>query len=247
MPEALPSVFLALTGFVVSTIAGLGYLGIFFLMTVEGIITPIPSELVLPFAGYLAAIGELHPVLIVLVATAGSTLGSTVAYYIGYYAGRPLIQRYGRIIRLGEEDVQWAEEWFEKYGDWGNLIGHAVPGVRSFISFPAGIGKMDMRRYLMFTALGSAIWNTVLVAAGFFLLDRWMTFAETTENVDLYVLLVATAAVVGYLYWRKGRNGPKRKGELKRARPGKVEAGRRKNRAEKRDDAPDRPGLTAAE
>ncbi len=203
MGPSVPSIFLGVVDWITSVILRLGYLGIFLLMTMEGIITPVPSELIVPFAGYLAARGEFNLVAIVVVATAGSTLGSTVAYYIGRYAGRPLVERYGRLFGLGDDDLRWAEVWFEKYGDWGNLIGHAIPGVRSFISFPAGIAKMDLRRYVVFTALGSGIWNTVLAVAGFLLVDRWLAFADTVENIDLYVLVVALAAVVGYVYWRK--------------------------------------------
>ena len=201
----MPSLLLGLTEWIAGVVAALGYPGIFLLMTVEGIITPIPSELILPFAGYLAAQGRFHPALVILVATIGSTLGSTVAYYIGYYAGRPIISRYGRFVGLGDDDLRWAEDWFRKYGAWGNLIGHAIPGVRSFISFPAGIGRMDIRRYVLFTAMGSAIWNTVLVVAGFVLLERWIVVAETTENVDLYVVVAAMAGIFGYIYWRKRR------------------------------------------
>ena len=201
----MPSLLLGLTEWIAGVVAALGYPGIFLLMTVEGIITPIPSELILPFAGYLAAQGRFHPALVILVATIGSTLGSTVAYYIGYYAGRPIISRYGRFVGLGDDDLRWAEDWFRKYGAWGNLIGHAIPGVRSFISFPAGVGRMDIRRYVLFTAMGSAIWNTVLVVAGFVLLERWIVVAETTENVDLYVVVAAMAGIFGYIYWRKRR------------------------------------------
>jgi len=201
----VPSLLLGLTEWIAGVVAALGYPGIFLLMTVEGIITPIPSELILPFAGYLAAQGRFHPALVILVATIGSTLGSTVAYYIGYYAGRPIISRYGRFVGLGDDDLRWAEDWFREYGAWGNLIGHAIPGVRSFISFPAGVGRMDIRRYVLFTAMGSAIWNTVLVVAGFVLLERWIVVAETTENVDLYVVVAAMAGIFGYIYWRKRR------------------------------------------
>ncbi len=201
----MASLFLGLVDWITAVIASLGYGGLFALMFIEGVITPIPSEFVVPFAGYLAAQGTLNLMLVVLVATAGATAGSMVAYYIGYFAGRPLLLRYGRYVRLGEDDLRWAERWFEKYGDWGNLIGHAIPGVRSFISFPAGMAKMKLWRYVVFTAIGSAIWNTVLAVAGFLLLDRWRSFAEATENVDLYVVAAAVAVVVGYVYWHKWR------------------------------------------
>jgi len=201
----VPSLFLGLTEWITSVVAGLGYPGIFLLMTVEGIITPIPSELIVPFAGYLAQRGVFNLGIVIAVATVGSTFGSTVAYYIGYYGGRPLVLRYGRFVGLGEDDIRWAEAWFKKYGDWGNFLGHALPGVRSFMSFPAGMAKMNLKRYVVSTALGSAAWNTVLAVAGFLLLDRWIAVAETTSNIDLYIVVAAIAGIVGYVYWRKRR------------------------------------------
>ena len=211
--EATPAMvsFLAgLGGFITSAVATLGYPGLFALMVMEGVITPIPSELVVPFAGYLAALGRFDLVLVVAVATAGATVGSTIAYYVGYYAGRPLLARYGRFIGFREGHLRWTEAWFDKYGDWGNLIGHAIPGVRSFISFPAGIAKMGVKRYVLFTALGSAIWNSVLALAGYFFLERWVVVAESLEGIDVYVLLAALAGLVTYAYWRK-RTGRSRK------------------------------------
>jgi len=201
----VPSLFLGLTEWITSVVAGLGYPGIFLLMTVEGIITPIPSELIVPFAGHLAQRGVFNLGIVIAVATVGSTFGSTVAYYIGYYGGRPLVLRYGRFVGLGEDDIRWAEAWFKKYGDWGNFLGHALPGVRSFMSFPAGMAKMNLKRYVVSTALGSAAWNTVLAVAGFLLLDRWIAVAETTSNIDLYIVVAAIAGIVGYVYWRKRR------------------------------------------
>ncbi len=193
------------TDLIIDWISTLGYPGIFVLMTIEGIITPIPSELIIPFAGYLAAQGEMSIVLVVVIGTAGAAIGNTVAYFIGYRLGRPLIQRYGRYIFLDERDLGLAERWFAKYGDIGILLGHALPGVRSFISFPAGIGKMRFRNFVLFSTVGAVIWTTVLAVAGYVLLEEWRRFAETTENIDLYVVIAAAAVIIGYLYWNKRR------------------------------------------
>lgn len=191
------------TDLIIDFISQVGYPGVFILMTIEGIITPIPSELIVPFAGYLAAMGEMNLVAVIAVATAGAAVGNTIAYFIGLRVGRPLIKRYGRIIRLDESDLKFAEGWFLKYGRVGVLLGHAVPGVRSFISFPAGIGKMRLRDFVLFSTLGALVWTTFLAIAGYQLLDEWRTFANTTENIDLYVVVVALVAIVGYVYWRK--------------------------------------------
>lgn len=178
----------------------------FMLMIVEGILTPIPSEIIIPFAGYLAAEGELSLLPVILVGTAGAALGNAVAYYIGYRVGRPLITKYGRYIMLGEKDVRLAERWFAKYGDVGILLGHSIPGVRSFISFPAGIGRMRVRNFVVFSTVGALIWTTVLAVAGYLLLGEWVRFAETVGNVDLYAVLITIAGVIGYFYWRRVRN-----------------------------------------
>jgi len=199
----VPSLFLGLTQWIAQVVAAIGYPGIFALMVIEGILTPIPSEFIMPFAGYLSAQGLMHPVLAILAGTAGAAVGNVVAYWIGMRVGRPVISRYGRFVGLGSEDLEWAEEWFTRFGNIGVLLGHAVPGVRSIISFPAGIGRMRLRNFVVYSTVGATIWNTVLVVAGFYLLDRWRLFAETTENVDLYVVLALLAVIIGYVYWRK--------------------------------------------
>jgi membrane protein DedA with SNARE-associated domain len=210
----MASLFLGLTEWILAVVRALGYPGIFLLMVIEGILTPIPSEFIMPFAGSLAARGELNAFLVVIVGTAGAAIGNLVAYKIGAHVGRPLIARYGRFIALGEDDLAWAESWFQRYGDAGVLLGHAVPGIRSIISFPAGIGRMRLRNFLAYSTLGAAVWNSVLVVSGYYLLDGWIVFAETTENVDVYVVLAALAGIVGYVYWRKaGARKPARGAE----------------------------------
>src|SRR3990172_372793 len=188
----MASIFLGLTDWIVGVVEALGYPGIFLLMVIEGILTPVPSEFIMPFAGFLAYEGRLNLVLVIAVGTAGAAIGNYVAYHIGARVGRPLISRYGRWIGLGEEELDWAEAWFAKYGNVGILLGHAVPGIRSFISFPAGIGRMRIR-------------NSVLVVAGYLLVERWRTLAATTDNVDVYVAIAGVAIMVGYVYWRKAR------------------------------------------
>jgi len=199
------SFFAGLIVWITDFIGAIGYPGIFLLMIVEGIITPIPSEFIMPFAGYRSAQGMMNVGVAILVGTAGAAIGNVVAYGIGLKIGRPAIDRYGRFIGLGHEDVEWAERWFARFGDVGVLVGHAIPGVRSIISFPAGIGHMRLRNFVAYSSIGALIWNTVLVLAGFFLLERWIVFAETTENVDLYIVTAVVAGLVGYVYWRKLR------------------------------------------
>jgi membrane protein DedA with SNARE-associated domain len=194
------------TDAIIEIIQDVGYLGVFALMVVEGILTPIPSEFIIPFAGYLAWQGEMNLVAVILVGTAGAAIGNTVAYFIGYRVGRPLISRYGKYILLGEKDLALAERWFAKYGDAGVLLGHAVPGVRSFISFPAGIGRMRLGRFVLFSTVGALIWTSVLAVAGYVLLEEWRELATTAENVDIYAAIAGIVIVMAYVYWRGRRN-----------------------------------------
>jgi membrane protein DedA with SNARE-associated domain len=194
------------TDAIIEIIQDVGYLGVFALMVVEGILTPIPSEFIIPFAGYLAWQGEMNLVAVILVGTAGAAIGNTVAYFIGYRVGRPLISRYGKYILLGEKDLALAERWFAKYGDAGVLLGHAVPGVRSFISVPAGIGRMRLGRFVLFSTVGALIWTSVLAVAGYVLLEEWRELATTAENVDIYAAIAGIVIVMAYVYWRGRRN-----------------------------------------
>ncbi|MDW5563948.1 MAG: DedA family protein [Methanomassiliicoccus sp.] len=179
------------------------YLGIFLAMFIEGIFTPIPSELIMPFAGYLASTGELSFVLVIVVGSLGATAGSIIAYMLGRQLGRPFLDRYGRYLGFGKDSLTKADAWFVKWGNYGILIGHALPGIRSIISFPAGIARMDIRRFALFTFIGASIWNTVLVTAGFFLGEYWIRFSETLDGWDVAILVGVVGAVVGYLLYSR--------------------------------------------
>jgi membrane protein DedA with SNARE-associated domain len=176
-----------------------GYLGIFFAMFVEGIFTPIPSELIMPFAGYLASTGELSFVPVIIVGSLGATLGSTVAYFLGRKLGRPFLDRYGRYLGLDKDSLDKADAWFAKWGKYGILIGHSIPVIRSIISFPAGITRMELKTFVPFTFLGATVWNTVLVTAGYFLGEYWIRFAETLDGWDVVIIAVLVVAYIVYL------------------------------------------------
>ncbi|MFQ6127482.1 MAG: DedA family protein [Thermoplasmata archaeon] len=199
----MSSIVAEIVAFVRDLVLVLGYPGIFLAMFVEGIITPIPSEAILPLAGSLAYEGEFEVWAVIVVATLGATLGSTVAYYIGAYFGRGFVHRFGRYFRLGEEHLERAEVWFQKYGRASILIGHALPGTRSFISFPAGIAKMDLRNFVVSTFFGAMIWNTVLTVTGYFLSSRIEAIEGFFEYLDLFAFILALAIIIIYIYWRR--------------------------------------------
>ena len=134
-------------------------------------------------------------------------MGSSIAYLLAFTVGRPLFDRYGKFFRLDQVKLQKAELWFERWGIYGIFIGHSLPGIRSVISFPAGLAKMDQTRFVIFTFLGALVWNTVLVTAGYTLGENWIQFWERTDGLE-YVMLGALGMVLVayYLYVRRKRD-----------------------------------------
>ncbi|MCU0861831.1 MAG: DedA family protein [Methanomassiliicoccales archaeon] len=191
---------------IIDFISTAGYPGIFLAMFIEGILTPIPSELIMPFAGYLASTGHFSLPLVILVGSLGAVCGSTIAYGIARMVGRPIVERYGRYIFLDAKKVDKADAWFKKWGSWGILLGHAVPGIRSVISFPAGIFKMDIKLFVLFTFLGALIWNTVLASAGYLLGDLYLELMKALDGWDLIILALACLVLAAYLLYRKHQN-----------------------------------------
>ncbi len=191
---------------IIDLIEATGYVGIFLAMLVEGIFTPIPSELIMPFAGYVASTGELNYFLVILVGSLGAVIGSTVAYMLALWLGRPLVDRFGIFFGLDEEKMVSAERWFKRWGVWGIFIGHSLPGIRSVISFPAGLSKMDLRKFVTFTFAGAMVWNTVLVTAGYTLGENWIEFWKKTDSLHLDIIILAglgVALVLYFLYKRR--------------------------------------------
>ncbi|MFG1676420.1 DedA family protein [Micromonospora sp. NPDC049282] len=175
-----PNQFTGLTGWVASVIDSLGAVGVALLVALESIIPPIPSEIVLAMAGYLSAEGRFNVVVIVLAATVGSLLGALVLYWLGAALGEDRLKRWlDHIPLVDREDLEKADRWFERHGRLAVLIGRLVPVVRSLVSIPAGANRMPLGEFVLLTTLGSGVWNTLIVGAGFLLGSRW-------ENVDRY-------------------------------------------------------------
>jgi len=186
---------------IIDLIEATGYVGIFLAMLVEGIFTPIPSELIMPFAGYVASTGELNYFLVILIGSLGAVIGSTVAYMLALWLGRPLVDRFGIFFGLDEGKMASAERWFKRWGVWGIFIGHSLPGIRSVISFPAGLSKMDLKKFVTFTFAGAMVWNTVLVTAGYTLGENWIEFWKKTDSLHLDILILAGLGVGLVLYF----------------------------------------------
>ncbi len=189
-----------------------GYAGIAALMGIESACIPLPSELIMPFAGYLV---YLHRFSLIWAATAGAlgcNLGSVVAYWIGAKGGRPLVERYGRWVLMSRHDLDRMTGFFEKYGSITVLIGRLLPIVRTFIAFPAGIAKMPQLRFHIYTFIGSWPWCFALAYAGMKLGERWHTdprFEQAFHRLHLGVELVLLAAIVWFVWThiRRARNG----------------------------------------
>ena len=199
------SVLGALTDTLLGWVLAWGYAGIFLAMFVEGVITPIPSEMILPFAGYLARAGALDLPLVVLVASLAAMLGSGGAYYLGLRLGRPFVLRYGRFLFLDASDLDRAERWFRRYGNVGVFLANCFPGSRSIVAYPAGAARMGVARFLAATFCGALVWNSVLTAAGWYLFDGWRQLVDTFEYVDLAALVVIVAGIGAYVWLNKRR------------------------------------------
>jgi len=188
-----------------------GYIGVALWVAIESVIIPIPSEIVLPFAGFLAADpGSIEPLtgarwniaLLVLFATIGSLIGALVAYAIGYYGGRPVLIRWGRLLRFTEEDLDKTEAFFARWGNAAAFLGRMVPVVRSLVSFGAGVGRMRMGPFILFTVLGSIPWNLFLVLAGYVLGENWVEIGEFLKRYEYLVLGVLVVIALGYVWFR---------------------------------------------
>ena len=193
-----------LSDWITSVIATLGYPGVFFLMAGESACLPIPSEVVLPFAGYVAYRGTFDLVTVVLVATVGQVAGALAAYYVGAFGGRPLVMRYGKYVFLDSAHLAMADKWFERWGSKAIFASRLMPIVRTFIAFPAGVARMDVKRFAIYTFVGSLPWTFALTFLGYKLGPHWENILKFFEKMDIVVAVVIVAGVV-YLVMRARR------------------------------------------
>ena len=198
---------------IIAIIAVTGYGGIILLMAAESACIPIPSEVIMPLSGYLAWKGTLSLVGVILAGALGSMVGSLIAYYAGLRLGRPFIVRYGRYILLRESDLDTAERWFARYGGKATFIARLVPIVRTFISLPAGIAKMDIKRFTVYSFVGSVPWCAFLAYVGYALQDSWrIVFDKYGHYVDLAVV-VGVVLLISYIVLTHRRRVRQGKGE----------------------------------
>ncbi len=188
----------------VESIAASGYLGVFLLMVLESALMPVPSEVVMPFAGFAAFQGKLDFWTVVLAGGLGNLIGSWIAYWVGLHGGRRLLGKYGHYFLIKLEHLDWAEHWFEKYGRSTAFFSRLLPVVRTFISLPAGIGKMNFTQFSFYTITGSLIWSAFLTYIGFYLGPSWDSLLVLFRELDI-VVVVAAGVAIAYFAWRHYR------------------------------------------
>lgn len=200
-PGLLDTLLAPIARWTVATIQAMGYPGIALLMALESACIPLPSEITLPFAGYLVAKGVFNLHLAAAAGAIGCLLGSWVAYAVGYFGGRPLLMRYGKYVLVSHHDIELADRWFAKYGDGAVFLGRLLPIVRTFISLPAGIARVPFLKFSAFSLVGSWIWSYALVYAGVKLGEHWERLREAAHSFDTAIAGILVLAVALYV-WR---------------------------------------------
>jgi membrane protein DedA with SNARE-associated domain len=196
-----------LAGFIVAVISAGGYLGIVFLMAIESACIPLPSEVIMPFAGYLVSLGKLSLIGVATAGALGCNLGSTVAYYVAAKGGRVALERWGKYILISKAELQRTDRFFARYGAATVFFGRLLPVVRTFIAFPAGLARMPMGKFQIYTFLGSWPWCFALAYAGYLLGSRWdsdPTFRRLFHEFDA-VIAVAAVVALGWFIWSRWR------------------------------------------
>lgn len=184
----------------VNIITSTGYFGIFILMALESTMIPLPSELVMPFAGYLAYQGVFNIYLVCLVSGIATVFGSLFSYYLGKYGGEPFLEKYGKYFLINKEDLKKTHKYFEKHGEKTIFISRFIPVVRHLISIPAGIAEMNVKKFVLYTFLGGLIWNSFLAYVGYLLAERWELVHEYTKPLSYVVLVLLIIGVIYFVY-----------------------------------------------
>ena len=197
------SVLEFLSGIIIHLIQTTGYAGVFLLMTVESALIPFPSEVTMPFAGFLASRNELSLPLIILAGAFGNLVGSWIAYALGYFLEETviisLINKYGKFILVTQHEYQKSREWFNKYGGGIAFFSRLLPGVRTFISLPAGLSEMNLWKFSLYTFFGSLLWSAFLAYIGFTLGENWHSLEAYYRKFELAIAAACIIAVLWYI------------------------------------------------
>lgn len=198
----------SLVDWLVNLIGSMGYWGVGLSMFVESFFAPIPSEIILPFSGFVASQGRLNIYIVIIVATIAAYLGSLPFYLIGRWGEKAVLKfldKYGKYLFLSKGDVEKSYSVFEKYGSKIVLVGRVIPIVRTVISFPAGVSKMKLGIFTLYTLVGTLIWSTILAFAGYFLGENWKSVSEYVSRYEKVIIVLILAFIVWYI-WRGIKN-----------------------------------------
>lgn len=189
-------------GWITAQISALGYLGVVIMMAIESACVPLPSEIIMPFAGFLSVSspGRFTLIGVSVAGAVGCVGGSVVAYYAGLWGGRPFVERYGRYLLVRKKDLDRADKWFARYGNAAIFISRLLPVVRTFISFPAGVARMNFPTFVVYTFLGSLPWCFALAWVGRVLGRNWASIRTYFHNADVVVVILVALAIVFYLW-----------------------------------------------
>lgn len=185
----------------VGVVGSLGYPGIFFLMFLESTFVPIPSELIVPPAGYLAAQGQMNIFLVIPIGVLGNIAGAVFSYYLSIWLGRPLLIKLLGYVRISKQHYERSEVYFRKHGEITIFISRLVLGIRHYISMPAGLARMNIRRFIFFTATGSLIWTTVLALIGYYLGYSPQVVKQYSHQLAIYTAIFCVVVIGLYVVW----------------------------------------------
>lgn len=195
----LETIISAITSFIINTISSLGLFGVGVLMAIESACVPLPSEVIMPFAGFLVAQGRFSLFGVTLAGALGCAAGSVIAYAVGVWGGRDFIEKYGKYILISRHDLKTADSFFNKYGSAAIFFSRLMPVVRTFISLPAGIAKMNFSKFVIYSFLGSVPWSFGLAYLGKKLGDSWDTLGVYFHKFDLVLGIIILAGAVWYI------------------------------------------------
>src|SRR5258705_5996959 len=189
------------SGFIVATISALGYSGVVLLMAIESACIPLPSEIIMPFSGYLVSKGEMNLWGVGIAGAVGCVLGSMVAYWVGMYGGRPFIEKYGRYVLLSRHDLNIADRWFAKHGEIIVFVSRLLPAIRTFIAFPAGVARMNLTRFIIYTFAGSLSWCLALAYVGPKLGEQWGNDATLQTWFHRFDFVIGIVGLLAVVWW----------------------------------------------
>lgn len=190
-----------LTAFIVATISTLGYGGIVLLMAIESACIPLPSEIIMPFSGYLVYTGRFNIWLVAIAGALGCVVGSLAAYWVGMYGGRPLIERYGKFVLISHHDLDLADRWFDRFGEAIVFVSRLLPAIRTFIAFPAGVARMNLKKFIIYTFAGSLPWCLGLAYVGQKLGEQWDKDPRLKTLFHRFDFVIGIVIVLGAAWW----------------------------------------------